>query len=247
MLRLSVFATWHWHVETQCLTHGTDMLRLSVFATRHWHAETQCLCHMTLTCWDSVSLTHSIDMLRLSVFATWHWHVETQCLCQTALTCWDSVSLTHGIDMLRLSVFDTWHWHVETQCLCQTALTCRDSVSLLFRVLSLHRFSASCCPLLTISCPQSVCCFGDNCLIGLVVKVSVMRTEDPKFDSCLLRRDFSGLSYTSDFKIGYPAKCLALLGQCWDWLAWCQHTANGWGRKFRGFRTRMVYLKHVII
>ena len=34
----------------------------------------------------------------------------------------------------------------------------------------------------------------------LVVKASASRAEDPGFESCL-RRDFSGSSHTSDFKI----------------------------------------------
>ena len=38
-------------------------------------------------------------------------------------------------------------------------------------------------------------------LAGLVVKASASRAEDPGFES-RLRRDFSGSSHTSDFKIG---------------------------------------------
>ena len=42
---------------------------------------------------------------------------------------------------------------------------------------------------------------------GLVVKASESRTEDPGFES-RLRRDFSGSSHTSDFKIGTPVATL---------------------------------------
>ena len=38
-------------------------------------------------------------------------------------------------------------------------------------------------------------------LVGLVVKASASRVEDPGFEF-RLRRDFLGLSHTSDFKIG---------------------------------------------
>ena len=40
-------------------------------------------------------------------------------------------------------------------------------------------------------------------LVGLVVKVSASRAADPGFES-RLRRDFSGSSHTSDFRIGTP-------------------------------------------
>ena len=41
----------------------------------------------------------------------------------------------------------------------------------------------------------------------LVVKASASRAEDPRFES-RLRRDFSGSSHTSDFKIGTPVATL---------------------------------------
>ena len=44
--------------------------------------------------------------------------------------------------------------------------------------------------------------------VGLVVKASVWKAEDPGFDSCLRRWDFSGSSHTSDFKIGTPVATL---------------------------------------
>ena len=44
-------------------------------------------------------------------------------------------------------------------------------------------------------------------LVGLVVKGSASRTEDPGFEF-RLRRDFSGLSHTSDLKIGTPVATL---------------------------------------
>ena len=42
---------------------------------------------------------------------------------------------------------------------------------------------------------------------GLVVKASALGAEDPGFES-RLRRDFSGSSHTSDFKIGTPVATL---------------------------------------
>ena len=48
-------------------------------------------------------------------------------------------------------------------------------------------------------------------LDGLVVKASASRAEDPAFES-RLRRDFSGSSHTSDFKIGTP---VAILPGAW--------------------------------
>ena len=45
-------------------------------------------------------------------------------------------------------------------------------------------------------------------LVGLVVKVSVSRAEDPGFDSLLRRGDFSGSIHTSDLKIGTPVATL---------------------------------------
>ena len=44
-------------------------------------------------------------------------------------------------------------------------------------------------------------------LPGLVVKVSALGAVDPGFESCL-RRDFSRLNHTSDFKIGTPVTTL---------------------------------------
>ena len=65
--------------------------------------------------------------------------------------------------------------------------------------------------------------------IGLVVKPSVSRAADLGFDSRFLHVDFSGLSHTSDLRIGTPvagylAKCLALYGQRLDCLAWCLYS-----------------------
>ena len=50
-------------------------------------------------------------------------------------------------------------------------------------------------------------------LVGLVVKASVSRAEDPRFKSCW-RRDFSGSSHTSDLNIGTP---LATLPGAWGY------------------------------
>ena len=44
-------------------------------------------------------------------------------------------------------------------------------------------------------------------LVGLVVKASTSRAKGPGFES-RLRRDFSGLSHTSDLKIGTPVATL---------------------------------------
>ena len=70
-----------------------------------------------------------------------------------------------------------------------------------------------------------------------MVQASAARAEYPEFESCL-RRDFSGSSHTSDFKIGnwhssgYRARHLALKDQRWDWLARCQFSVTGWYEKF---------------
>ena len=59
-------------------------------------------------------------------------------------------------------------------------------------------------------------------LLGLVVKASASRAEDPGFDSCLRRGDFSGSSYTSDLKIGTP---LATLPGAWRYRV---NNGTGW-------------------
>ena len=68
-------------------------------------------------------------------------------------------------------------------------------------------------------------------LVGLVVKAFTSRAEDPGFESCLWW-DFLGVESYQWLKdwhsSGYPAKCLALWGQCWDWLARWQYTVTGW-------------------
>ena len=69
----------------------------------------------------------------------------------------------------------------------------------------------------------------------LVVKVSTSRAEDSGFESCLCR-DFLGVEPYQWLKnwhsSGYPARCLVLQGQCWDWLAQCQNSVTGWDIKF---------------
>ena len=45
-------------------------------------------------------------------------------------------------------------------------------------------------------------------LVGLVVKASTSRAENPGFESHL-RRDFSGSDHTSDLKIGTPVATLS--------------------------------------
>ena len=58
-------------------------------------------------------------------------------------------------------------------------------------------------------------------LVGLLVKASASRAEDPGFEF-RLHRDFSGSSHTSDLKIGTPVA--ALPG------AWCYRVSAGTGR-----------------
>ena len=58
-------------------------------------------------------------------------------------------------------------------------------------------------------------------LVGLVVKASASREEDPGFES-RLRRDCSGSSHTSDFKTGTPVATLP--------GAWCYRVSTGTGR-----------------
>ena len=49
--------------------------------------------------------------------------------------------------------------------------------------------------------------FAVDRLVGLVVKASASRAEDPQYKS-RLRRDFFGSSHTSDLKIGTPVATL---------------------------------------
>ena len=44
--------------------------------------------------------------------------------------------------------------------------------------------------------------------VGLVVKASASRAADQRFNSCFLQGDYSGLSHTSDWKIGSPVATL---------------------------------------
>ena len=71
--------------------------------------------------------------------------------------------------------------------------------------------------------------------VGLVVKASASRAEDPGFESRLCR-DFSGVESYQWLKnwhsSGYPARRLALKGQFWDRSARCQYTVTGWDGKF---------------
>ena len=50
-------------------------------------------------------------------------------------------------------------------------------------------------------------CYGNH-LTGLVVKASASGAGDPGFNSGL-QQDFSGLSHTSDLKIGSPVATLS--------------------------------------
>ena len=71
---------------------------------------------------------------------------------------------------------------------------------------------------------------SSNHLLGLVVKPSILRAADLGFNSCL-HQDFSGW-FKNWHSSGYPARRLALEGQSWDWLAWCQFAVTGWDRMF---------------
>ena len=51
-------------------------------------------------------------------------------------------------------------------------------------------------------------------LVGVVVKVSALRAEDPGFES-RLRRDFPGSNHTSDLKIATPVAALHGAGLYW--------------------------------
>ena len=58
-------------------------------------------------------------------------------------------------------------------------------------------------------------------LVGLVVKASASRVEDPMFES-RLRQDFLWSSHTSDLKIGTPVATLP--------GAWCYRVSAGIGQ-----------------
>ena len=70
-----------------------------------------------------------------------------------------------------------------------------------------------------VSCVLSL--FIQDRLLGLVVKTSGSRAEDPGFES-RLRRDFFGSSHTSDLKIGTPVATLP--------GAWSYRVSAGTGR-----------------
>ena len=68
-------------------------------------------------------------------------------------------------------------------------------------------------------------------LVGLVLKTSTSRAEDPKFDSLLRRGNFSALRHTNDLKIGkLPSQALGVIGSAQelvgsvsgycDWVRW---------------------------
>ena len=66
-------------------------------------------------------------------------------------------------------------------------------------------------------------------LVGLVVKASASKADDPGFEFRLCR-DFSGVKSYQWLKnwhsSSYPARRLALKGQRWDWLARRQYTVG---------------------
>ena len=78
-------------------------------------------------------------------------------------------------------------WHGITPLLCTPACSC----------------------ILVLACIHP----GDR-LVGLVVKASASRAEDPGFESCW-QRDFSGSSHTRDLKIGIP---VATLPDAWCYI-----------------------------
>ena len=68
-----------------------------------------------------------------------------------------------------------------------------------------------------------------------MVKASASRAEDPGFESRLSQDFFRVESYQwlkNWHSSGYPARCVALKGQCWDWSARCQYAVTGWDGKF---------------
>ena len=90
----------------------------------------------------------------------------------------------------------------------------------------IHTVSTSCCCdfcflFCLLECFYSGYATLWNRLGGLVVKASASRAEDPGFESCL-RRNFSGSSHTSDFKIGTPVATLP--------GAWRYRVSAGTGR-----------------
>ena len=60
-----------------------------------------------------------------------------------------------------------------------------------------------------------------DCCVGLVVKVSTSRVEDPWFIFCLHCGDFSWSSHTSDLNIGAPVASLPGV--------WCYRVSTGTG------------------
>ena len=79
-------------------------------------------------------------------------------------------------------------------------------------------------PLLPPSAFPSACCtvaYPQGSLVGLVVKASASRADDPGFKS-RLRCNFSGSSHTSDLKIGIPVATLQGV--------WCYRVSVGTGQ-----------------
>ena len=77
-----------------------------------------------------------------------------------------------------------------------------------------HQYHYQCDDLRCLSSPA-------DCFVGLVVKASASRAEDPGFEPHM-RQAFSGSSHTSDFKIGTPA---ATLPGAWRYRV---ITGTGW-------------------
>ena len=71
-----------------------------------------------------------------------------------------------------------------------------------------HVVFPNCVISLLIAIFSKVMFAGRDHLVRLVVKVSASRAEDPGLDFHLCPGDFSGLSHTSDSKIGTPVATL---------------------------------------
>ena len=146
----------------------------------------------------------------------WLWQfmqVSMSCVCVIVTM---TVTLRAGKHVLCVSL-SPWLWHfmqVSMSCVSLSPwLTLRAGKSMTTNMVGSK----------TDRAPQSyTSCFGsfyidpvlpDVCLVGLVVKASASRAEDPGFES-RLRRDFFGVESYQWLKkwhsSGYPARRLAL-------------------------------------
>ena len=72
-------------------------------------------------------------------------------------------------------------------------------------------------------CELSLTCIPPHCPCG---EASTSRAADLGSFPCFRCGPFSRLNHTSHLKLG--ARRLALYGQCWDELAWCQYCVTRW-------------------